>query len=158
MKVRKPETMNNTIKFILFLSFVFPLTMMSQDKPRKRSRERIVQLRKKFLAEGLELTQIQEERFWPIYDEYQVEMDSLKEIQRSKRRNPTSLSNQEAKEVLTQFVKNRELEMQLHIEFYRAIEEIIPARQILILNSRERLFHKKVFDKVRARRQFRRGD
>ena len=157
MKFHKMIAMKNSTKLMFIICFIFPLVMKSQERPRKRGKERIVQLRKNFLAEGIELSKAEEEQFWPIYDRFQIEMDSLKESQRIRKRKPELISDDEATKILSAFVRNRELEMQLHIEFYKSIQEIIPAKQILILNERERLFHKKVFDKVRDRRQYRRG-
>ncbi|MFT4566631.1 MAG: hypothetical protein ACI9FN_001592 [Saprospiraceae bacterium] len=152
------KTMINSGRAILMICFILPLAMTGQERLRQKPKDRIIQLRKDFIAEGLELTKDQESKFWPIYDSFQIEMVSLKRNKAIFNSKVSDISDDEAERVLTQDLKNRELEMLKKLQFYKDIQLIIPAKQILILNERERLFHKKAFDRVRNRRQNRRGN
>ncbi len=139
------------------ICFILPLLTMGQERQGHKDKDRIIKLRKSFIAEGLELTKEQQSTFWPIYDNFQIALGSLKKNKGRFNSKISDMSDEEAQNILNQNLKNRELEMQLQIKFYKDIQSIIPAKQILILNERERLFHKKAFDRVRNRRQNRRG-
>lgn len=138
-------------------SFVLTVMMVGQERFHHRTQDRIIELRKNFIAEGLELSKEEESKFWPIYDNFHREMDALKKSKSRPRRDLSDISDEEAEVILAQDLKSRASEMQLQMKYYGDIQAIIPAKQVLILNERERLFHKKVFDRVRKRMQNRRG-
>jgi len=128
------------------------MLLEGQGRGRDRAKQRIIELRKNFIAEGLDLEDQQSKRFWPIYDRFQEQSDSLKVVQRFQSVNSSNLNDQEADKILTTYIKCKESEMQLHIQYYKEISLILPAKKILLINERERLFNKKAFDRVRKRR------
>jgi len=77
MKVSRTTIMVSALTLILALTAI---PAISQDKPADTMqivREKIRADKKVFVAVNLELTDSEAEAFWPIYDNYQKELDNL---------------------------------------------------------------------------------
>lgn len=147
--------MKMTIRIItVFVCFAMVLPMLSSAQgPRKeKTKEKIHEMRKNFIVEGLTLSEEQSARFWPIYDSFQEELDALMRDFGPSFRDPSVLTDEAAELELAKMLAARERERKLHKAYFDKMRDILPARQILILHHRERLFNKKVFERVRERR------
>lgn len=141
------------LKIVIGLILIQPISSFAQESKQRGHKKEIRELRKQFIEEGLQLSAEQAATFYPIYDKFQKQRDELTHQNRSHRKNVESLTEDQAKDILKNYLEIRSQEMQLQLNYYNEIGEILTAKQILILNKREHLFHKKVFDKVRQKRK-----
>lgn len=142
--------MKKTIITIVFIALT--LNVFSQQKERK---EHIKALKIAFITEELELTEDEAQKFWPIYNAHEKEMEMLRLNAREKRHNLNleSLSETEAKKALIDML-NFESELQnKKSDLVESLLTAIPAKKVLKLHLTEEAFKKRMLKEMRNRRE-----
>ncbi len=142
--------MKKTIITIVFIALA--LNVFSQQKERK---EHIKALKIAFITEELELTEDEAQKFWPIYNAHEKEMEMLRLNAREKRHNLNleSLSETEAKKALVDML-NFESELQnKKSDLVESLLTAIPAKKVLKLHLTEDAFKKRMLKEMRTRRE-----
>jgi Spy/CpxP family protein refolding chaperone len=138
-------------------------TMMAQPsgKPSQEQREkrkaRMKEMKKAFIKTELDLTEIEEQAFWPIYNEYENKLDALRKERRSlrkqfKAKSLGELSEAEAEEMITKEMKFRERRLALDKYFEQELKSSFSAKKIILLHKAERKFKKQLLDRMKGRR------
>ena len=137
-----------TCIFILILSM--SLNIFSQDNDR---RERIKALKVAYLTEQLELTKIEAEKFWPIYNAFEKEEDMQRRLGREKRKNLSDdITESEAKSMLNDMIAYESERQKQKVDFIENLIKILPAKKIIKLKVAEDEFNKKMFDEYKKRK------
>lgn len=123
----------------------------NRDSMRQAKMEELKKLRKDLLIKKLELTDAEAEKFFPIYDEYQLKLrQSQKEFHKKwKGKKPEDLTEEEAIQFLDDATAAREKEVALFKEYSEKLKAAIPAKKIVILPRVEREVRKELIDKAR---------
>lgn len=135
------------------LLILFCLSAFSQSR-----HDKIKALKVSFITEKLDLTSKEAQQFWPVYNAYeentsQIKHNELRNIRRDVKENLSTLSNEEAKNLLDKLVA---AENKLHTENVNLISNlrpIIPAKKIILLKAAEEDFKRKLIDEFKKRRQ-----
>ena len=138
-------------------------TMMAQPagKPSQEQREKrkakMKEMKKSFIKTELELTEEEEEVFWPIFDEYENKRDALRKEHRSLRKqfkgkSLDELREAEAEEMLAKEMAFREKRLALDKDFEQELKTSLSAKKIILLHKAERKFKKKLLDRMKGRR------
>lgn len=140
--------------FVTIFLLTIPLTAISQeeDLPLGQRRERIEIMKTAFITRHVGFTRAEAAVFWPIYNEYQEENFQLNraiQSQIDEMRNPASLSDIEAEELLSVFMKNREASKNLRIKFLNDVRAVLPARKVLLFLQAERQFNRELLKRAR---------
>ncbi len=147
--------MKNIILPLLFLTLSF--SACSQKDHAKM--EKIKALKVAHLSDKLNLTELEADKFWPIYNAYDDKRHKLFKLERrlvkdniKKVGGIESLTNEEADAVL---LKLRDVKEQLHsnrLEFQKSILNILPSKKILLLEVTERNFNRKLMKMLKKER------
>jgi len=126
------------------------LNIFSQDNDR---RERIKALKVAYLTEQLELTKIEAEKFWPIYNAFEKEEDMQRRLGREKRKNLSDdITESEAKSMLNDMIAYESERQKQKVDFIENLIKILPAKKIIKLKVAEDEFNKKMFDEYKKRK------
>ncbi|WP_026755395.1 hypothetical protein [Sediminibacter sp. Hel_I_10] len=127
------------------------LTSFAQDKGK---RERIKALKIAFITEKLDLTTTEAQKFWPIYNAHELERDMMRMTLREKRSNLNvdTLSETEAKSVLTDMMAFEEERSQSKIDYIESLLTAIPAKKIILLKVSEDEFNERMLEEFKKRR------
>ena len=117
--------------------------------------DRIKTLKVAFLTEQLELTETEAQKFWPIYNAHEKEMEMLRITAREKRRNLNidALSESDAKKVLKDLIAFEKEQHELKAELSENLLTAIPAKKIIKLRFAETAFNKRILDEMKKRRE-----
>lgn len=140
-------------KYSLILITVLS-TFVTLGQHTKESREKITALKVAFLTQELELSAIEAQKFWPVYQQHQEQLNVLRGKGRSKIRDKikevgdlNKLEESEAKRLVL-LKMNLEQEMLSQKESFLAeIVLIIPYKKIMKLYISEREFAKELMRK-----------
>ena len=108
----------------------------SQDKPADNMeilRDKLKADKKLLIAENLGLTDAESKSFWPIYDEYQKELEGInqrlgKAIQGyAQEYNAKSLTDEKAKALMTEALSIEEAEVTMKKKYMEKLSGVIPA-------------------------------
>jgi hypothetical protein len=141
--------------FLLFLFISTTLTAQQFDK--------VKALKTAFITDRLELTPLEAENFWPVYNQYEKDLHELQVTERMKllgrileNGGVDKLSNEEADRLLTKLLKLQTDIQHIEVEKFKALKKIIPAQKVLKLLKAEEQFKRELFKMLREKRHERR--
>lgn len=145
--------MNKRITICLLLGLMaLPLLLSAQGAP---DRGKIKALKIAFITERLSLTSEEAEVFWPLYNSFEDRKEALRGRQHQEVYNKidqvSSLSEEEARQLLQKYLAIEEEEEEIDKEFYTRIAKAISAKKTLLLFSAEHDFHKRLIKQMRGR-------
>lgn len=145
-----------TKKILISLCFVcLTLSVWAQKNPH----ERVKALKVAFITEKLNLTQEEAQKFWPIYNAHEKEVEMLRNNARDKRRNliTEGLTEAEAAKVLADMMAFEREQLSHQEDLIESLKNVIPSAKIIKLHLAEKAFNQRMLEELKNRReQFRR--
>ncbi|QTE22900.1 sensor of ECF-type sigma factor [Polaribacter cellanae] len=141
-------------KNILTFTFLFLSLFQVFGQEKKESREKIKALKVSYFTEELQLSSVDAEKFWPIYNVHEEKIDNLRNKWRVDIKNKIKdagnledLSEAEAKKLV---LMNEDLGKKMIAEkedFLKKVSQFLPYKKILKLYIAEREFGRKLMRK-----------
>lgn len=145
-----------TKKVIIIICFVaLTFSAYAQKKPH----ERVKALKIAFITEKLNLTETEAQKFWPIYNAHEKEVEMLRENAREKRRklNIRDLSESDATKALADMMAFEKEQLNHQEDLIESLKNVIPATKIIRLHLAEKAFNQRMLEELKNRRdKFRR--
>jgi len=141
-------------KILLLIAFLaFTTSFYGQRRP---DREKIKSLKVAFFTERLELSSSEAEAFWPVYNEYETQINSLRKTERSefrgKLRNLETMSEKDAEKLLQKYIDLQEKKQKEQQVFVEKMTGILSAKKTILLLKTEEDFKKQLIKQYRQRR------
>lgn len=144
--------MNRFLIIPLLAGMLFSIQIYGQHKP---DRDKIKALKVAFFTEHLDLTSKEAEAFWPIYNKYDDERNSLREREhneiRYKLKEMDGFSEKEAVTLLDTYLAMEEEEEELDRAFLKNLSKVITAKKTLLLLRTEEDFKRQLIRQYRSR-------
>jgi hypothetical protein len=144
--------MRHLLLIALVMGLFAPLAT-AQDG--KRIKERLQAERVAIYTNVLNLSPTEAEGFWPIYnkflDDREAVQDQFKKIQ------SRNLTDQEAEDAVRKHFELRQRELDLEKDMVQKVRKVIPMQKVAMIPEAERQFRQTVLERVRERREGRRG-
>ncbi len=147
-----------TKKWILALLVMMamqPSLLQAQEKPMRKN-EQIESLKIGFISNRLQLTTDEAQRFWPIYNKYEAEMQKLRKNMRGMMREEIEMADKlteaEADKILNDFVNFRVQEAEVIKKYANEFKKAIPANKVILLYKAENDFKGELLRRLRDRR------
>jgi hypothetical protein len=116
---------------------------------RERIKEKVKSQKVAYITEKLQLTEVEAQKFWPIYNSYQQEMEQLR---LSMDKKPSdNMSDKEAEDLMYAMLDNRSKEIELQKKQIQKLKTAIPPKKIAMLFRVEREFKDRVITNIRDR-------
>jgi len=144
-------------KYILFTLSLLCISVISfaQGPPRKISpemREQFKSYRVAFFSEQLKLTSSEAEKFWPIYNAFAEERETI--LRSGIKLNPRKIegkSDAELKQMLADHFTSKQKVLDLEKNLISELEGKLPVAKIVQLPHIERSFKKEMIQKIRSK-------
>jgi hypothetical protein len=127
------------------------VTSFGQGGNRDQLKEKAKAQKVAYITSQLELTESESQKFWPIYNEYQAERESVRkamDVQLSK-----DMSDKEAEDLMYKVLDNKSKEIDIQKKYIQKMKSAIPARKIAQLFKAEKEFKEKVISHMKDRRR-----
>jgi hypothetical protein len=135
------------ISLILFLSQTAVISAQND-------RDKLEALHMNFISRRLDLTTSESEKFWPVYNEYNDKIRSIrKKLKEAYRQNPQQISDQEAEEIYNLDLLSKQAEADVHKLYSARLRLVIGARKLLKLRIAEEDFKREVINTIKDRRE-----
>ena len=150
-------TMNRKLIFIIVPLLFFSQFSFGQNKD---ARQKIESARIALITERLGLTPEQAEKFWPVYNEYNIHRKNLVQEMQNARKNVdmNNLTEEQGRELMKLGLNIKERQLQLEKTYSDRLVEVISTKQMLSLRKAEDDFRKMIIQRLedRKRQQMRR--
>jgi len=159
--------MKNNIKWISFvtilanLSFATLFAQQPAPKPstperearREERQEKIEALRVGFLTQELNLTSAEAEKFWPLFNQFQAEMRTIRQQNMPKNKREEDLTPEERANVADKILETKQRVLDLEKKYHAQFKSILGNEKLAKLYEAERKFKQTVMQKLRERRE-----
>lgn len=118
------------------------------------AQQKIESLKMAYLTQQLDLTPKEAQKFWPVYNQYQQEMQKINQEERSNRKDRSSLKNpndQQIEQSLDRDFQLRQQALQLRENYRKQFRDVIPPRKVSKLYQSEREFNMKLIQELHRR-------
>ncbi|MFT4612238.1 MAG: hypothetical protein ACJA1H_001298 [Glaciecola sp.] len=139
-------------KITLTLLFIaITVSAFSQGKER---RERIKSLKIAFITEKLELTQTEAQKFWPIYNAYEINNNALRQQSRENQKDADieSMNDADVRSMIDKMLVLEQEKLELKKQFITDLITVIPAKKVILLKISEDEFNRRMFNEIRKRK------
>lgn len=140
----------NKLLLILFILF----TTLSYGQ--RSNKEKIKSLKVAFITDRLELTSKEAQQFWPVYNKFEEQREDLRQKERTavrnKIRNASELTEDEAVQLLTQFISFKERAEILDTSYLNELKKVLSSKKTLLLLSAEEEFKRQLIKQYRQNR------
>ncbi len=143
----------NLIRMFIFFAFlVSTIVVIGQDgQQRERIKDKVKAQRVAYITQELELSETEAQKFWPIYNTYQSEIEQLRASLDLKPRR--DMSDKEAEEMMMAMLEGRSKEIDIQKKYIQKMKTAVPAKKIAMLFKVEREFKEKVISNIKERRK-----
>ncbi|MBK8625740.1 MAG: hypothetical protein IPN86_09335 [Saprospiraceae bacterium] len=151
------NTFNFKLKnFYLFAFMIFSLSIFGQGgQGREKMKDKFKAQKVAFITSELELTEAESQKFWPIFNSYQSELETLRSANDKK---PTKdMTDKEAEDLIYAKLDGRSKEIDIQKKYVQKLKTAIPARKIALLFGLEKEFKEKVISNMKERRIQKKG-
>ena len=145
--------------FVLILLISVPTLLLNAQSRAGRSaetQEKFKSMKVAYFTEELEFTSQEAEKFWPVYNEHEKKKSALhrerRKLLQSFESEIESLSDEKAREMIEKHLESQKKDLQLDIEFYAKIKEVLPPKKIMKLHITELGFREHMLKQLRGER------
>lgn len=146
----------NIIRITLTLLLFCGSLMAQPGKPSKEMREKIETMRIAYLTERINLTPQEAQVFWPIYNQYREEFETLIHRGEKDDRPPHHLSDEElnkmsdkeVRDMLINEMEKQKLLVEHREKYFKKFTEILPIKKVALLYDAEREFQRKLMRQI----------
>lgn len=125
------------------------------DKMDER-REEIEAMKIGFLTRKLDLSSEEAKTFWPVYNKFQDELETIRKQRRSEmrnlRENIKDLNDKEAEKLIDNEIAGRQKELDIMKKYHAHFKQILPVKKVLMLYRSEEDFKRELLDRIRDRK------
>lgn len=114
-------------------------------------RERMKSLKIAYMTEQLALTPEESEKFWPVYNQYQDQLNDLRKKNQTSKK-PEEMTEAEAETFLAKRLQMEDEKLAIKRGMARDIQPIIGPKRVLVMAQSEDRFRKKVLSKAGKKR------
>ncbi len=134
-----------TILFVLF-------AMVHSTFAQGNRKEDIEKFRKEYFTRQLNLTADEAKKFWPIYNEMQVEMQKLHKEKRARMRNIRedfeSMTDAELEKAINDEMTNRQQELDLDKKYHERYKAILSIRKLALYYRAQEGFKRELLRQI----------
>ena len=143
--------------FILLL-FVSSVSFGQGFKPgRERVRDKVEAMKVGFITERLNLTPEEAKVFWPVYNKYQDELESVRKSRRENlinaKMNFDEMSDKDVDKAIETEISSRQNELDLLKKYHPQFKQVLPIKKVAKLYRAEEDFKRKLLDLIQEKRE-----
>lgn len=156
------KNLNTKILFLFLFSFMLfeavaqpagpPPPPMSPEK-----REEIESMKVAFLTRKLDLTPDEAKTFWPVYNQYQNELETIRDNHRKQRQDAREemdkLSDKDLEKIVDGEIVFRQSELDVLKKYNTQFKSVLPMKKVAKLYRAEEDFKRELIQRIQERRK-----
>lgn len=142
-----------TLKILgfLFFSFLILSSGWAQQSDRREDiKEKMKAQRAAYITQKLELTEVESQKFWPVFNEFDKERKAL--LKNNPPKIDHSMSDAEAQKAIDEFFEIKTKELELQKKYISRFKTILPLPKVAMLLTIQKEFSREVLENMKERR------
>ena len=144
--------MNKALIMVVMALMLFSTGLIAQE----RGKERIKAYRTAYITQELDLSSMEAEKFWPIYNEYDKKLFNLRVVKKREEKSRIKelggtemLSDEEASKTLNMMLDSEKEITKTREAMYKALSKVLTPTKLLKLYHAEMNFNKRLLSEFR---------
>ncbi|HNR20078.1 MAG TPA: hypothetical protein PKN75_03675 [Bacteroidia bacterium] len=125
--------------------------------PDGKMREKIKTMKIGFITQKLDLTSDEAKVFWPVYNGYESEMETLRKQRRGERKEARqefeNMSDKDAEKIVDDEIAFRQKELDVQKKYHAQFKQVLPSKKVAILYRSEEDFKRELLERIRERKE-----
>ncbi len=140
------------------ISMLATVIMLAQPGSRmQEKKEQIEAMKIGFITKQLDLTSDEAKNFWPVYNQYQKDLDDLRKRRRGDRRDAkedfSSMNDKEVEKVVDDEIVFKQNELDIMKRYHSQFKQVLPIKKVAMLYRSEEDFKRELLQKLKERRE-----
>ncbi|MBL7926141.1 MAG: hypothetical protein JNK61_04450 [Bacteroidia bacterium] len=136
-----------SICLLLLTNFTF-----AQDTPRDpKFDDKIKSMKIAYLTDKLSLTPDESQKFWPVFNQFEVEMKTLRESRKMANPNFETLSDKDIEKFIDDDINRRQKEVDVIRKYQTQFKQVLPMRKVGLLMRAQEDFKHELLQKIKNR-------
>jgi Skp family chaperone for outer membrane proteins len=142
--------MNPIYKYLL-ITVLMLLGGLTNAQTKADKKEQIATFRVAFITQELNLTSKEAQLFWPVYNEYQDKLETLRKSRRKENRKltPENMTDQEAELFIESETDFKVSEANLQKQYYTRFKQSLPVKKVALLIKAEEDFKRELLKQLK---------
>ena len=141
------------MKKLLLIVFLVSTGLFAQGERHKK----IKALKTAYITEQLNLSSAEAEIFWPVYNDFDAKMTTLRKEERREifekiRTGMDAMSDEEANQLLDKVIAFKHMELQYNTEMVQGLRKVLSPKKIIKLKKVEEDFKRQLLERFRDRK------
>jgi len=137
------------LKKELFIA-VFMLSIFITKAQEQTKKEKMEALKIAYIAEKLDLSEAESQKFWPIFNDYQKDKKAIHGNKKGKEKpNLDEMSDQEIENLINEKVKQQQSTLDLRIEYITKFKTVLPIIKVAKLLEAQKGFRKEILKRMK---------
>jgi hypothetical protein len=145
------------ITLLMFIS-VINYAQPGRKQMGQRAEEKIEAFKIAFFTEKLQLTPDESKVFWPLFNQYENERESLRDKYDLEGKRLELLSDKEVEGAILKHIEMEEQLAKLRRDYVHRFMEILPVRKVALLQRIDTEFKRTLLQEIKKRREEGRGN
>ena len=138
------------MKYYVKIVFLVCLHFASFFSFAQGEKDKVAELRASFITKKLTLTTTEQEKFWPVYNEYNDKIKAIKRnLKRSYKKGVDNLSDKEAEDLYQLDIKSKQAETEIHTQYSTKLKDILGAKKFVKLRAAEEEFKLEIIKNIK---------
>lgn len=152
------------ISLLSILLLAFGLSGFAQppeDQIPENKREEIEAMKVAFLTRRMELTREESQTFWPVYNEYQDELDAHRKSGKKMNKRHRTVSDPteaELDQIIEERLNHERSRIDIEEKYYGEFKKVLPPRKIALYYASEKAFKRELLKRLRNDRPIPEGN
>jgi len=144
-------------RFLPILLFIVTLSAFGQSG-RSERHAKIKALKVAFITEKLNLSELEAQKFWPVYNAFddktsKIKFHDIRKIRYELRESADNLTDEQANNLLNRFIEAEDKLHKERVALVKKLRKVISAKKIILLKSAEDDFNRKMLEQYKKRRE-----
>jgi len=145
--------------FIAIFIIAIPFYGFAQKgESNKQERKKMIESQKiAFITQKMDLTPKEAQKFWPYYNEYKANKDSLMSLFHKEcmygKKDFSQLSDKQAEKLADMQIIHAQQMLDLRKKYHQKFKSVLPAKKVLKLYNAEKEFRKYLLKQIREHRK-----
>lgn len=115
------------------------------------NRDKIESMRVAYLTKELDLSSKEAQTFWPVYNDYLDQLESLRKIRRQqlKKISPEQMNEKEAEQYIDSEIGFRLREAEIQKQYYSRFKQVLPVKKAALLIRAEENFKRELIKQLK---------
>ncbi len=155
MNYKEKRIMKMKITLLLFVLIGFA-GMVSAQRGGGARKDKIEAMKIGFLTQRLNLTPEEAQKFWPVYNRFNDEMERVRKGNRAKLMEEAgemdNMSDVEAEKALNDMIASRAAELEIIKKYTTEFKKVLPPQKVVKLFVAEQAFKRELLKKLKEQR------